>query len=456
MPRYDYDLFAIGAGSGGVRASRLSASFGARVAVAEESALGGTCVNLGCIPKKLMVYASHVREELEDAAAGYGWTLGEARFDWRAFIAKKDAEIRRLNGVYERLLHAAGVEVLRGRAAVIDPHTVELDGRRLSAEHILVATGGRPQVPDVPGAEHGITSNEVFHLDAQPERLLIVGGGYIAVEFAGIFHGLGTRVTQIYRGGIFLRGFDDTVRGHLADEMRKKGIDLRFALDVEEVCRRERDLCVTLSDGSMLECDQVLFATGRVPNTRRLGLEQAGVELDARGAVVVDEFSRSRVPSVWAIGDATDRLNLTPVAIHEGVCLASTLFDGRPTKPDHENVPSAVFSQPSIATVGLTEARARERFSRVDVYLSSFRPLKHTLTGRDEKTLVKLLVDGATDRVLGVHVVGADAGEIVQGFAVALECGATKAQFDATLGIHPTAAEELVTLREPVGEGERR
>ena len=422
-----------------------------RAAVAEASELGGTCVNVGCIPKKLMVYASHVRDELEDAASGYGWTIGERRFDWPGFIEKKDAEIRRLNGVYQRLLHAAGVEVLEGRARVVDPHTVEVEGRRRTAANVLVATGSWPWVPGIPGAEHGITSNEIFHLKRQPERVLIVGGGYIAVEFAGILHGMGSRVTQLYRGGCFLRGFDDALRSGLADEMRKRGVDLRFMANAVEVRPRASDLCVTLADGSTVECDQVLFATGRRPRTEDLGLAEAGVALTEAGAVRVDGYSRSSVESIWAIGDATDRINLTPVAIHEAVCLANTLFNGTPTKPDHAGVPSAVFSQPALATVGLTEAQARDRHGRVDVYYSSFRPLKHTLTGRDEKSMMKLLVDPGSDRVLGVHVLGPDAAEIVQGFAVALRCGATKAQFDATLGIHPTSAEELVTLREPVG-----
>lgn len=399
-----------------------------------------------------------MREEIEDAELGYGWTVGDRRFDWAAFIEKKDREIGRLNGVYERLLHAAGVRVLTGRARVVDPHTVEIDGARHTAEHLLVATGSRPFVPDVPGAEHGITSDEIFHLEAQPRRVLVVGGGYIAVEFAGILNGLGTEVCQVYRGGMFLRGFDDALRACLAEEMRKKGVDLHFMKTVVEIQAREGDgdatredeLCATLDDGTAVPCDQVLFATGRVPNTHDLGLAEAGVTLDARGAVQVDALSRSPVESIWAIGDATDRINLTPVAIHEGQCLAHTLFGDGPREPDHADVPSAVFSQPALATVGLTEARARDLHDEIDVYHTRFRPLKHTLTGRDEQSVMKLVVDRPSDRVLGVHVLGPDAAEIVQGFAVALKCGATKARFDATVGIHPTAAEELVTLREPV------
>ncbi len=450
--RYDFDLFTIGAGSGGVRASRMAGAAGARVAIAEDSDLGGTCVNLGCIPKKLLVYASHYPEAFEEAAAGYGFTVGPHSFDWGTLIANKDREIARLNGIYGRLLDDAGVTLVRGRARIVDAHTVEVAGRRYTAENLLVAVGGWPSVPDVPGIEHAITSNEVFHLDALPERVLLVGGGYIAVEFAGVFHGLGSQVTQIYRGPLFLRGFDDDVREHLAGELRKKGLDLRFDLNVAAIAKEEKELRVTLTDDSELRVDQVVFATGRRPKTADLGLEEAGVELDAGGAIVVDAFSRSSVPSIWAIGDVTDRVNLTPVAIHEGMCLVKTLVEGKPTSPDHAFVPSAVFSQPPIGSVGLTEAEARERYDEIDVYRSRFRPLLHTLTGMEEQTLMKLLVDRASDRVVGLHVVGPDAAEMTQGFAVAIKAGATKAQFDATIGIHPTAAEELVTMREPVAE----
>ncbi len=448
---YDYDLFTIGAGSGGVRASRVAAGYGARVAIAEERQLGGTCVNVGCIPKKLLVYASHFAEDFEDAAAGYGWSVGPNRFDWATLIAKKDAEIQRLNGIYGRLLDQAGVARIEGRARLLDPHTVAVGDRRMTARHVLVATGSWPMVPEIPGREHVITSNEAFYLKELPRRVLIVGGGYIAVEFAGILHGLGTEVTQVYRGPLFLRGFDDDLRRTLADEMRKKGIDLRFDLNVTAVERTAAGRLATLTDGSQVEADEVLFATGRLPLTADLGLEEAGVERNDKGAIVVDAWSRSSVPSIHAIGDVTDRINLTPVAIHEGICLARTLFGGEPTAPDHDDVASAVFSQPPIGTVGLTEAEARERYPEIDVYRSSFRPLKHTLTGRDEKSLVKMLVDRASDRVVGVHVLGPDAGEMVQGFAVALKCRATKAQVDATMPIHPTTAEELVTLREPIG-----
>ena len=450
MADYDYDLFTIGAGSGGVRASRVSAEFGARVAVAEERYLGGTCVNAGCIPKKLLVYASHYGSDFEDCAA-YGWTLGDRSFDWTALIENKDREIERLNGVYARLLDAAGVERIEGRARVVDPHTVAVGERSFSVANILVATGSWPNVPDVPGVEHAITSNEAFHLKSLPERVAIVGGGYIAVEFAGIFHGLGAETVQLYRGPLFLRGFDDDVRAALAEEMRKRGIDLRFEATVEKIEKTGSGLVATLNDRSAVEVDQILYATGRLPLTGDLGLEAAGVDLDPKGAVVVDAYSRSSVPSIWAIGDATDRINLTPVAIHEGIALANTLFNDRPTIPDHEDVPSAVFSHPPIGTVGLTETEARERYGEVEIYRSRFRPLRHTLTGSEETTLMKLIVDRASDRVVGAHMVGPDAAEILQGLAVAVKCRATKAQFDATIGIHPTAAEEFVTMRVPAG-----
>jgi glutathione reductase (NADPH) len=447
---FDFDLFVLGAGSGGVRASRVAAGFGARVAVAEERYFGGTCVNAGCIPKKLLVYASHYREDFADAASGYGWSPVEPSFDWPSLIEKKDAEISRLQGVYRRLLQGSGVTSLEGSARLRDAHTVEVDGRSYRSRFLLVATGSWPSVPELPGAEHGITSNEAFHWKQLPARTAIVGGGYIAVEFAGILHGLGSHVVQLYRGPHFLRGFDDDLRTRLAEEMRKKGVDLRFDVRVECVEKTEKGLRIDLSDGELVEADQLLFATGRTPKSQGLGLEQAGVALDERGAVVVDEYSRTSVDNIYAIGDVTDRIMLTPVAIHEGICVANTLFNDRPMRPDHEDVASAVFSQPPIATVGLTEARARERYGEVEVYSSSFRPLKHTLTGRDEHSFMKLVVDRASDRVVGLHVLGPDAAEIVQGFAVAIKCKATKADFDATIGIHPTAAEELVTMREPV------
>lgn len=446
MTTPDYDLFVLGAGSGGVRAARIAAGLGARVAVAEERHLGGTCVNVGCVPKKLLVYASHFADAFADAR-GFGWNVQSPRFDWRALIANKNREIARLNGVYRRLLEGAGVAVIEARARLVDATTVAAGDRTVRARHVLVATGGRPVVPAVPGAEHVITSNEAFFLDDLPGRVVIVGGGYIAVEFAGIFAGLGARVHQLYRGSLFLRGFDDDIRTTLADEMRKKGIDLRFETTVERITRRGDERLVALASGETIACDLVLYATGRAPNTEGLGLEAAGVRLDGNGAVVVDAYSRSSVESIFAVGDCTDRLNLTPVAIREGQAVAWTLFGAKPTTADHTGVPTAVFSQPPAATVGLTEAEARAGHARVDVYRTAFRPMKHTLTGRDEKTMIKLVVDAETDRVLGAHMVGADAPEIIQGIAIALKCGARKADFDATVGIHPTAAEEFVTLR---------
>ncbi len=448
MAKYDYDLFTLGAGSGGVRLSRVSGSLGARVAIAEERYLGGTCVNVGCIPKKLLVYASHFAQDFEDAAA-YGWSVGPRSFDWAALIENKDAEIARLNGIYANLLDAQGVQRIDGHAILVDAHTVAVGERRYTAEHITVATGSWPSLPEIPGIEHAISSNEAFYLKSLPRRVIVVGGGYIAVEFAGIFHGMGAEVTQLYRGPLFLRGFDDDVRTVLAEEMRQKGIDLRFELNVDRIERSDDGVRDTLTDGSRLEADEILFATGRRPLTADLGLEKLGVELDEKGAIVVDEYSRSSVPSITAIGDVTDRINLTPVAIHEGMALARTLFGEGPTAPCHQDVASAVFSQPPLGTVGLNESAARERYGEIDVYKSRFRPLVHTLTGREETTFVKLCVDRASDRVVGVHMVGDDAAEILQGLAVAVKCRATKAQFDETIGIHPTAAEEFVTLREP-------
>jgi len=455
MTAYDYDLFTIGAGSGGVRASRISAGYGARVAVAEDRYLGGTCVNVGCVPKKLLVYASHFAEDFEDAA-GFGWSVGARAFSWPRLIAHKNDEIRRLNEIYERLLANAGVTLIEGRATIVDPHTVTINDRTITAERILVATGSWPVVPDFPGKEHVITSNEAFFLDELPERIVVVGGGYIAVEFAGIFHGLGAQVTQLYRGPHFLRGFDDDVRMFLAAEMRKKGIDLRFNANIARVGRKQSGVLeACLEDGTEIDTDLVMYATGRRPNTAGLGLEEAGVALAPNGAVVVDEYFRTNVPSVYAIGDVIDRMQLTPVAIEEGMALAKTLFDDQPTAMDYANVPTAVFSQPSIGTVGLNEAQARDQFGTVEVYASEFKPMKHTLSGRDERTLMKLVVDKSTDRVVGVHMVGPDAGEIIQGIGVALKAGACKSDFDATVGIHPTSAEEFVTMREPVPEPDK-
>jgi len=448
--KYDFDLFVIGAGSGGVRASRVAASLGARVAVAEERYLGGTCVNVGCIPKKLLVYASEFSEAFEDSA-GFGWAVGERRFDWKQLIANKNTEIARLNGIYEKLLINSGVKILSSRARIVDTHTIAIGDQRVTAKYILVATGGWPTVPRIPGAELAITSNEAFFLDRMPSRVVIVGGGYIGLEFAGIFHGLGAQVTVVHRGEIFLRGFDDDLRFALADAMRKRGIELRFDTLVSRIDRGDgAGVHVTLSHGAPLDADLIMFATGRAPNTQGLGLEEAGVRRDDVGAIVVDRYSRTSAENIYAIGDVTNRKNLTPVAIAEGRAVAETLFGKRAMSIDYDNVPSAVFSHPPIGTVGLTEAEARQRFGEIDIYKSSFRPLKHTLSGRDERSLMKLVVDRRTDRAVGCHMIGTDAGEIIQGFAVALQCGATKAQFDATIAIHPTAAEEFVTMREKV------
>ncbi len=449
MTQYDFDLFVIGAGSGGVRAARMAGGYGARVAVAEVSRLGGTCVNLGCVPKKLMVYASAFSAAAEDAE-GFGWTVAQPTFDWATLIANKDREIARLNGIYRELLEGAGVRILKGRARLRDRHTVEVDGTVVTADRILVATGGRPFKSEIPGNELSITSDEIFHLDRQPPRIVIAGGGYIAVEFAGILNGMGSEVTLVYRGPLFLRGFDDDVRSTLAEEMRKRGIDLRFETLIDRIERTDNGLAATTNHGDVIETDQILSAMGRLPNTAGLGLEEIGVELSDRGAVVVDEQLESSVPGIYALGDCIDRIALTPVALAEGMALAETLFNDNPTVVDYTDVPSAVFSQPPIGTVGLTEAEARDQGFDVVIYRSAFRPMVHTLSGRDERTMMKLVVDKPSDRVLGVHMVGADAGEIVQGIAVALKAGATKATFDATIGIHPTAAEEFVTMRTPV------
>jgi glutathione reductase (NADPH) len=447
---HDFDLFVIGAGSGGVRAARIAAMHGAKVGIAEEYRVGGTCVIRGCIPKKLFVYASHFAEEFEDAA-GYGWSVPEPRFSWPALIAAKDKEIARLEGFYVRNLEKAGVKSFRTRATIEDPHTVQLgDGTRLTARILLIATGARPSRPSFPGSEHAITSNEAFHLADLPKRIAIVGGGYIAAEFAGIFNGLGARVRLSYRGPHILRGFDDDLRLGLEVEMGKKGIEVATNEDIERTLRSPSGLVVETKAGVKFETDLVMMATGRTPNTAGLGLENAGVKLASTGAVMVDGFSRSNVENIYAIGDVTDRLNLTPVAIREGHAFADTVFGGRPTEVDHANVPTAVFSQPAVGTVGLSEAAAREKYGAVDIYRSSFRPLKATLSGRSEYVLIKLVVDAKSDRVLGCHMLGADAPELAQCLAIAVKMGATKADFDATLALHPTTAEELVLMRAKV------
>ena len=455
MAKYDYDLFVIGGGSGGVRAARVAAGTGARVAIVEEYRYGGTCVIRGCVPKKLLSYAAHFHEDFEDAA-GFGWTVEGARFDWGRLIGNKDTEIARLEAVYERLLGNSEVAVHRGHARLLDPHTVEVGDATFTAETILIATGGHPVFPPGHGWEHGISSNDAFHLDRLPERAVVYGGGYISVEFAGIFNGLGANVTQIYRGPQILRGFDDDVRDTLAGEMVKKGIDLRVETTIDRIEKTASGLVAHLSDGERIETDLIMAATGRRPNTENLGLAAAGVETGDKGAVKVDAYSRTSQANIYAVGDVTDRIALTPVAIHEAMAFVDTVYRGKPRAMDHSNVPSAVFSHPPISTVGPTEAQARERYGEVEVYRSTFRPLKHTLSGRDEKTMMKLIVERASQKIVGAHMVGIDAPEIIQGVAIAIKAGATKDVFDATVGIHPTAAEEFVTMREPVPAPEKQ
>ena len=446
---YDYDLFVIGAGSGGVRAARMASQLGAKVVVAEEYRVGGTCVIRGCVPKKLFVYASHFSESFEDAA-GFGWTLPEATFDWPTLLANKDKEIDRLNGIYIRNLEAAGVEIVHERAVLKDSHTVHLVGsdRDVTARYILIATGATPFVPEFPGHEHAITSNEAFHLERFPGHVTVAGGGYIAVEFAGIFNGLGAQTAQLYRGEQILRGFDDDLRYGVAEEMLKKNIDLRTHSVIEALEPDGDRYKLTLNSGDVLETDLVMFATGRHPNTDDLGLDKAGVALNDAGAVAVDSYSRTNVENIYAVGDVTDRLALTPIAIREGAAFAETVFNDNPTEVDHATVATAVFSQPELGTVGLTEAEARERHGEIDIYKSSFRPMKHTLSGRDEKMMMKVIVDAATDKVVGCHIMGPDAGEMAQVLGIAVKMGATKKDFDDTVAVHPTAAEELVTMRE--------
>lgn len=448
MANYDFDFYVIGAGSGGVRCARMSAFYGARVGVAEERYLGGTCVNVGCVPKKLFSYGSHYAGDFEDAAA-YGWNVGAATLDWNRLIENKNHEILRLNGIYRRILDTNNVTIHEARATLKDAHTLDVGGQTITADKILVATGGWPSVPDFPGKEYAITSNEAFFLDDLPKRTIIVGGGYIAVEFASILHGYGSYVTQLYRGDLFLRGFDSDLRSHLAGEMVKQGIDLRFNTNIASIEKTSDVLVATLEDGSTLKADAVMFATGRLPNTCSIGLEELGVEMKCNGAIVVDDQFQTSVSNIYAIGDVIDRYALTPVAIAEAMALSANLFDGKDYNMDYADIPTAVFSHPNIGTVGLTEEAAREQYGEVDIYRSTFKPMKHTLTGRDEQTLMKLIVDRASDRVIGCHMVVPDAGELIQGIGVALKAGATKAQFDATVGIHPTAAEEFVTMREP-------
>ncbi len=449
MTQFDYDLFVIGAGSGGVRAGRIAAKYGAKVAVAEEYRVGGTCVIRGCVPKKLLVYASRFAEEFEDAI-GFGWTSEKVSFDWGALIENKDKEIDRLNKAYVRNLEAAGAELILERAIIKDKHTIELaSGRTVTAKYILIATGAAPFVPrHLLGHELAITSNEAFDLDFLPRRIVIVGGGYIAVEFAGIFAGLGVETILLLRGDQILRGFDDDVRNHLAAEMTKKGIDICVKSDVTRIERSGDGVRITLEDGNQIGAGQIMFATGRMPNTHGLGLENVGLHGNAHGAVAVNEFSQTSVENIYAVGDVTNRVNLTPVAIREGHAFADNLFGGKKITVNHELIPTAVFSQPELGVVGLTEQQARAKHAKIDIYKTSFRAMKHTLSGRDERTFMKLIVDAETDVVLGCHIAGEGSGEMAQLLGIALTCGATKAQFDATMAVHPTASEELVTMRD--------
>jgi glutathione reductase (NADPH) len=452
MADYDCDLFVIGAGSGGVRAARLAAMTGARVLVAEEYRVGGTCVIRGCVPKKLMVYASGFKREFE-IARGYGWTLGETAFDWRAFLMAKDQEIARLSGIYTANLTKAGADILYGTARFLEPHTLEVKGEKgtqeFTAEKVLIAAGDRPSLPDVPGIEHVITSEEAFHLLQLPKRMLIVGGGYIAIEFACIFHGIGVDVTLVYRGPNFLRGFDEDVRAHLADELRLRGLRVFLSCQHEAIEKRADGVLVShLTESLTVESDVVMFATGREPHVKALGLDKAGVTLNDKGAIAVDAFSRTNVPHIWAVGDITDRMPLTPVAIREAQGFAETEFYGRPTKFDHADVATAVFSQPPVGCVGLTESQARHLHREVDIYLTRFRPMRSGFVGGDERMMMKLIVARASGKVVGCHIVGADAPEMIQMAAIAVKAGLTKAQWDETCALHPTAAEELVTMRE--------
>ncbi len=449
MSEYDYDLFVIGAGSGGVRAARMSSGLGARVAVAEDMYLGGTCVNVGCVPKKLFVYASHFAEEFQHAK-GFGWQVDTPTFDWGTLITNKNNEIKRLNGVYQKILINAGVEIIDGHASLIDAHTVAIGGKHYTAERILIATGGWPSIPDIPGKEHIISSNEAFYLDSLPEKIIIVGGGYIAVEFAGIFHGLGVDTTLLYRGELFLRGFDQDLRSLLAEEMRKKGIKVEFEKNIASIEKSDHSLIATLEDGETIEAGQIMYATGRKPRIEGLGLEKLGIMTNENGAIQVNDQYQTNVPSIYAIGDVTDRIQLTPVALAEGMVLAKRLYANEDKDVDYSDIPTCVFSQPNLGTVGLTEEQARKKYQDIEIYKSTFTPMKFSLTDSDEKTLMKIIVDKPNDKVVGVHMLGPDAGEIIQGIGIAIKAGATKQTFDSTIGIHPTSAEEFVTMREPV------
>ena len=445
VARYDYDLFTIGAGSGGVAGSRRAASYGARVGLCEDNRIGGTCAIRGCVPKKLLVYGAQFADGIEDAI-GYGWTIREGRFDWASLIAAKNREVDRLNGVYIKKLMDTGVDILDGRGTLVDAHTVQVGQRTVTAQCILVATGSRPVLPQTPGIEYAITSDQALELAELPKRIVVVGGGYIAAEFAGIFNTLGSEVTMIIRGQLPLRGFDQDIQSHLAEEMGQRGIRIEPGTQVERIEKTAHGLEAHIHrTGARIPCEQILYAIGRTPNTGDLGLKELGIET-LFGAIVVDEWSRTTVANIYAVGDVTDRMNLTPVAIAEARAVAETLFNNNPTRVDTEGVPTAVFSQPPIAAVGLTEGAARVLGRPVDIYRTRFRPMKHTLSGRQERMLMKLVVDRGTDRVLGCHIAGENSSEIMQGIAIALKCGATKRQFDQTVGIHPSSAEELVTM----------
>ena len=446
---FDYDLFVIGGGSGGVRAARVAAQGGAKVALAEDDRYGGTCVIRGCVPKKLMVFASEFPSAIEDAQA-YGWTVHSGGFDWSAFQGKLHAELDRLEGVYRTILSSNGVETYDARAKLADAHTIELStGERKTAKHILVASGGRPVKPDLPGAEHAITSNDIFHLETLPKSILIIGGGYIACEFAGILNGLGVQVTQFYRGAQILRGFDEEARGLVSEEMIQNGINLHLGTNIMEMEPVDGGYRVKGTNGSDEVFEQVMFATGRVPNTRDMGLEEAGVQLGRKGEIVVDEYSQTGVPSIYAIGDVTDRVNLTPVAIREGMAFVETVFNANPTPVDHELIPTAIFTQPEMGTVGLSEEAAREQ-EPIEVYATSFKPMQQAFAGRNDRVLMKLIVSQATRKVLGCHIVAPGAGEMIQLAGIAVKMGATKEDFDRTCAVHPTMSEELVTMKTPV------
>lgn len=444
---YDFDFLVIGAGSGGVRAARMAAGFGAKVAIVESRYLGGTCVNVGCVPKKLFSYAAHYGEDFHDAR-GFGWQAETPKLDWKTLRDNKTQEIQRLNGIYGNLLNNAGAELIEGHARFVDNHTVAVGEQQHTAEHILIAVGGWPFIPDIPGAEHAISSNEIFYLDTLPETAVVVGGGYIATEFAGILAGLGVKTTQIYRRDLFLRGFDEEIRHKLATEMQNKGVELRFNEDVLSIEKQGEGLSLALKSGESLETGLVMYATGRKPLFDGLDLDNTDVQLDERGFIAVDDSYQTNVPGIYAVGDVIGGMELTPVALAEGMALAKNLFNGEQQRVDYDYIPTAIFSSPNVATVGFSEEAARERFGDIAVFTSDFRHLKHTLSGNTERTFLKLIVDKASDKVVGAHMMGADAGEVVQGLAVAIKAGATKADFDNTIGIHPTVAEEFVTMRE--------